>query len=50
MLASSAGKDRIVSLLLEVGADPNLRKLSRLTAVFLTSAGGHIPALDKYLE
>ena len=39
MLASSGGKERIVSVLLEEGADPNLRKLSGVTALFLASAG-----------
>ena len=50
MLASSAGQDRIVSILLEEGADPNLRKLSGVTAVFLASAGGHTALLEPLIR
>ena len=49
MLASSGGKQGIVSALLEEGADPNLRKLSGVTALFLASAGGHTPVLSLLL-
>ena len=49
MLASSGGKERIVSVLLEEGADPNLKKLSGVTALFLASAGGHTPVLSLLL-
>ena len=49
MLASSGGKQTIVSQLLEEGADPNLRKLSGVTALFLASAGGHTHILPLLL-
>ena len=50
MLAAAGGHHKVVKLLIRDGADPNLRKLSGVTALFLASAGGHSSVVTGLLE
>eukprot|EP00092_Neocalanus_flemingeri_P104019 GFUD01133180.1.p1 GENE.GFUD01133180.1~~GFUD01133180.1.p1 ORF type:complete len:449 (-),score=125.35 GFUD01133180.1:51-1397(-) len=50
MLAARNGRVKVVSLLLEEGADPNIRKISGVTAIFLASVGGYSDIVTKLVE
>eukprot|EP00092_Neocalanus_flemingeri_P106282 GFUD01136358.1.p1 GENE.GFUD01136358.1~~GFUD01136358.1.p1 ORF type:complete len:440 (-),score=128.58 GFUD01136358.1:156-1475(-) len=50
MLAARSGRVKVVSLLLEEGADPNIRKITGVTAIFLASVGGYLDILTKLVE
>lgn len=50
MLAAMNGREKVVSLLLEEGADPNIRKITGVTAIFLACVGGYLDIVTKLVE